>query len=849
MTQRKGCRSSYPYRSLRASVESLEDRTLLSGQQVAYVVAGLSGRDYPVEVVNFLIQHGFTVHTPWWNSTNPSHDNPVPDPNNPGLYTPYMNYGDADPGSFTIAGGGANGRPLLASMDLGVPSTSDAFVKAVVSDLESHYDGGDTVVLIGHGLGGDSLLKVANQVAADEAAGRTTVKIGLLGLLDATGSVDAATNPSLVRGLIDGNEISQFIPSTPPVQTTFFMGPGNKTGPINSDNQVPAFRAGLSSVPSDVTYLYNRWQTNAVLPFDFPVDGTLKSQAQGSVQKDFGFADQAASNQTAAHPTTTLEAIYGLGSVGPGPGSSTAHVDPNFPQDQTIQKELEAIIGGLSFVVTTTADLVAGQSAEGSLRAAILNSNRVPGLNTITFNIKPQASVQDIKLDAPLPPITDPVTIDATTQPGYRGNPVVQVDGSSIDGDGLQLQVGQSTIKGLVVSGFTGAGISLQAGNADLIQNSFLGTDASGTGPDGNGIGILVTGGAGDTIGGTTAGAGNTISGNLTAGIYLDGSAISGTLIEGNRIGTDLTGSTPVVRSGQSDPLKALQNAGIAIVGSMGNTVGGTSVGALNVLSGNYVGLMIAGTAAGGDANRALGNRIGTDLSGANPLGNIVGIYINGAAGNLIGSTEPGAGNIISANHSVGIEVLGTGSSANTIEGNTIGLAADAQGVFRSSNGPFTQQYGVFLQDASGNMVGGAAPGTANVISGNQAAGVFILSRSAVSSGNVVQGNDIGAGVGGSSGPGNTGYGVLLFSAPGNQVVVTGPVANVFGPNGIQSFRNYSGPLPVNQVLAQGNRVHRRTLVPKSARARVHPAGPVHHMGLTSTESRLPKVRRRSRIR
>jgi hypothetical protein len=320
-------------------------------------------------------------------------------------------------------------------------------------------------------------------------------------------------------------------------------------------------------------------------------------------------------------------------------------------------------------------------------------------------------------------------------------------------------------------------------------------------------------------------------------------------LIEGNRIGTDPTGSTPVVRSGQSDPLKALQNAGIAIVGSTGNTVGGTSVGTLNVLSGNYVGLMIAGTTAGADPNQALGNRIGTDLSGAKPLGNIVGIYINGAAGNLIGSPEPGAGNIISANHSVGVEVLGSGSSANTIERNTIGLAADAQGVFRSSNGLFTEQYGVFLQDASGNMIGGAAPGTANVISGNQAAGVFILSRSAGSSGNVVQGNDIGAGLGGSSGPGNTGYGVLLFNAPGNQVVVTGPAANVFGANGIQNFRNYSGPLPVNQVLAQGSRVHGRALGSKASRPRVHPAGPVRQVGLKPTVSHSVRTRRQTRAR
>ena len=48
-----------------------------------------------------------------------------------------------------------------------------------------------------------------------------------------------------------------------------------------------------------------------------------------------------------------------------------------------------------------------------------------------------------------------------------------------------------------------------------------------------------------------------------------------------------------------------------------------------------------------------LGNRIGTDRSGTQALGNgQVGVLIDSAVSNTIGGTAPGAGNLISANRS-----------------------------------------------------------------------------------------------------------------------------------------------------------------------------------------------------
>ncbi|HKI16602.1 MAG TPA: hypothetical protein VKA15_01925, partial [Isosphaeraceae bacterium] len=298
-----------------------------------------------------------------------------------------------------------------------------------------------------------------------------------------------------------------------------------------------------------------------------------------------------------------------------------------------------------------------------------------------------------------------------------------------------------------IISSNTAEGVRLTgAGTAgNVVEGDYIGTDASGQSAVGNSIGVLVTGGSATTIGGTAAGAGNVISGNITAGIDVDGTGAVGNQIVGNLIGTNATGTAAVVRAGQTDPLDALQNAGVAIIGSQGNVIGGTSLAARNVISGNYVGVNLADLSAQGDPNSVLGNRIGTDASGEKPLGNIVGVYINGAAGNVVGGNGAGSTNVISGNTSVGVEILGAGSTANLIEGNLIGPAADGQGAFPRGRGLFIQTEGIFVRDASGNMIGGTGSQTANVISGNNSAGVFILSLSGVSQGNTIEGNLIGS--------------------------------------------------------------------------------------------------------
>ena len=148
-------------------------------------------------------------------------------------------------------------------------------------------------------------------------------------------------------------------------------------------------------------------------------------------------------------------------------------------------------------------------------------------------------------------------------------------------------------------------GVAPNGGNADnnLVQGNRIGTDATGAGGMGNGENGVVVAGAGNTIGGATAGAGNLISGNRNYGVFLAGNHATGNIVQGNRIGTDVTGTF------------ALGNgAGVVLTGP-NNTIGGIAAGAGNLISGNTD----EGIDVESGGNQVLGNFIGTDAPAPQP--------------------------------------------------------------------------------------------------------------------------------------------------------------------------------------------------------------------------------------
>ncbi len=153
------------------------------------------------------------------------------------------------------------------------------------------------------------------------------------------------------------------------------------------------------------------------------------------------------------------------------------------------QLEMRVVLS--TFVVQTNLDTDASEIA--SLRTAILRSNASsdPAPNQIQFKIG--TGFQSIFLNSALPPITHAVTIDGLTQPGANGSPSIMLVPNPkltpFTGDGLTVYAGSSTIRGLVISGFTGNGIVLARNGGDLIENCIIGGDGQvGSGNTGTGI-------------------------------------------------------------------------------------------------------------------------------------------------------------------------------------------------------------------------------------------------------------------------------------------------------------------------------------------------------------------------
>ncbi len=255
---------------------------------------------------------------------------------------------------------------------------------------------------------------------------------------------------------------------------------------------------------------------------------------------------------------------------------------------------------------------------------------------------------------------TDPT--GSTSHPNYYG---VEVEGSA----GVQIG-GTLPAQRNVISGNSGSqigfGCYFGGGTGHVIEGNFIGPAASGaavpTGsPLGNqtGIGLcfVVTN---VTIGGAAAGARNVISGNAFIGVNVSnafaGFQVTGVVMQNNFFGTDVTGALP------------LPNGTMAIrINTGGNDV------IDNVVSGNLGDGVVYGSGLPNDDGIVHGNKIGTDVSGINPLPNSGwGLRVL-ASGLQIGGTGAGEANVIAYNGTTTQGgILVEGGSVNTIRANSI---------------------------------------------------------------------------------------------------------------------------------------------------------------------------------
>ncbi len=376
---------------------------------------------------------------------------------------------------------------------------------------------------------------------------------------------------------------------------------------------------------------------------------------------------------------------------------------------------------GLTLVVNSTGDLpdvtlgdgvcqtdVSGQC---TLRAAVEEANASPGQDQIAFSIG-GGGAQVIQPGSPLPTIADTVVIDGTTEPGFAGTPIIDLDGTIAgSGNGLTITA-RTTVRGLAVHGFPGEGIRLDGSGAggSVIQGNYIGTDTTGTGGVGNALsGIYVYYAGNAIIGGANAGEGNLISNNQGwAGIsicgnnvWCGGSPVPGGSADSNQVLGNVIGLSAVGAA------MGNHNRGISVDGAANTTVSG------NVVSANWShGIFIGGTSQS-TGNIVFDNKIGVGQSGAGVLGNGGDgvVIVDGAFNNDIGA--PAHANIIAHSARNGVAVDGASSTGNRIRGNSI-----------YSN----TLLGIALTNGGNNLVAPPAITTAGsgVVSGTACAGCLV---------------------------------------------------------------------------------------------------------------------------
>lgn len=330
-----------------------------------------------------------------------------------------------------------------------------------------------------------------------------------------------------------------------------------------------------------------------------------------------------------------------------------------------------------------------------------------------------------------------------------------------------------------------GVGVWIIGSDDNIIQGNRIGTNGTGTAALGNeGEGVLVYQSSGTKIGGSKAGEGNLISGN-SDGVLLwsddTSRPVSGTVMQGNLIGTNFNGSTAI-------PNRA---RGIQLTGTVAdNQIGGDTPQDQNTISGN----MMDGVTLFGDAttrNALQGNYIGTNRAGDAALPNGgSGVRVEDSGGNFIGRREDGtfARNVISGNTADGVTIVGVLAIANTVQANVIGL--NAAGDSAIPNG----LNGIVLDDASETTIGGEKSNDRNVISGNMENGIFISGILATE--NEVYQNYIGLNLDGDAAVGNRSNGIALEDAAENSI---GKVA------GTSPLRNYIGGNDKHGILVTGS--------------------------------------------
>jgi len=344
---------------------------------------------------------------------------------------------------------------------------------------------------------------------------------------------------------------------------------------------------------------------------------------------------------------------------------------------------LSPLASAATFIVDTTSDAVldtcdAGNPDDCSLRGAIGLANASADADTITFAIpetdpgyQSASAHWRIAPATALPNVqTGPLTIDGFTQPGAiantnpTGSPIdhtlkIELRGPNLNNvDCLQAAFASLTVRGLAINNCNRA-IFLFEGATHVVEGNYIGTDITGEVAVPNRFGVALGGNV--QIGGTTPAQGNVISGNLR-GALVQFRQLTRLRVQGNTLGPNAS------QTGVS----GIQDYGVQLADLTDAVIGGTTAAEANVISGNaFNAIYVFGSPEpnpGAPDLRVLGNLIGVTFNG-DAMGNglnpgspsqvVPAIQIAGLGYCRveIGGSAAGEGNLIAYSGGAGVAV------------------------------------------------------------------------------------------------------------------------------------------------------------------------------------------------
>lgn len=614
-------------------------------------------------------------------------------------------------------------------------------ITAIANGELDRADGLSDIVLGIEGADGAQLIALASAQGAFDAPFEHQIVANVIGAIavshperDGLGAIAFASDTTLT--VLNGRNV---FPADIAVDRTTFAA--RDVQQITLDDSVTAISAARSSASGveqlqlllkngTVTFVEATASATKAISHALPaIPSTLDAPKIDKPAQTARTALRVATSRTAPNAFSTTDAVL--------PSFATAAMPLRLNRDAVddlvllgsdASVSVMLSVAAATFIVNSNADTDDGACAPSpgtcTLRDAINAANAATG-STISFSGLTAGQNHIAVVNGSLPFLNVPMTIDGTTAADGR----VELDGSGAGAavNGLQVNGGTTTIRGLAINQFSYSGIALSNSGGNIVENNFIGTDITGTQARANiGNGILIAGTASNTIGGTTAAARNVISGNFYPAVAIIDASATGNIVEGNYIGVDVTGTA--LLSNSTDNVQ-LAN------GASNNTIGGTAVGAGNVISGNgnagnpniaITGIPAAdpdpGTPATG--NLLQGNRIGTNAAGTASLGNLsVGVFIaNNSPGNTVGGNSAAASNVIAGSGLDGVRIGSASSAGNIVAGNRIGTDAGGTANFANAG------HGVYLTVfPTGTTIGGTGA-AANVIAFNGQDGIFINS-------------------------------------------------------------------------------------------------------------------------